>query len=211
MEALQNAQTNRQEVRTEKAVEKTSDDLAVQIAAMEKLDPDMAAAMKPIVESMFGQIDGLKNDLANEKEEARTKAIDDANDTHFAKLDTAHSGWEDTMKTPEFAGYLQDLSPRAKRLALLDLKNGTAENIIEIFDDFADQGDSEDDKKNDKLNKAKSLSNPTNKKSKETKQLQGTKKFLFTRSEINDMSDTQYAKNEEAIDQAMANGQIQQI
>jgi hypothetical protein len=95
-------------------------------------------------------------------------------------------------------------------LALLDLKSGTAENIIEIFDDFKDQGDSEDDKKNDKLNKAKSLSNPTNKKSKETK-IAGAKKFLFTRSEINDMSDAEYAKSEDKIDQAMANGQIQQI
>jgi hypothetical protein len=176
---------------------------------MEQVDPEMAKAMKPIVESMFGQIDGLKDDLATEKENARTKAVDDANDAHFNKIDNAHDGWEATMQTPEFAEYLQQLNPRAKRLAMLDLKGGSAANVIEVFDEFKEYQGADDDGESDKVKLAKKLSNPTNKKSKNIDT--GARKMLFTRTQINNMTDAEYAKNEDAIDQAMANGQIQQI
>jgi len=208
MEALQNATTQKQEVKTEKAVEKTTGVLADQIAAMEGVDPTLAATMKPIVENMFSQINGLKDELATERETFKNKAIEDANDAHFNKIDNAHAGWEDTMQTPEFAEYLQDLPPRAKRLAMLDLESGTAGNVIEVFDEFKASQETDDGKK-DKLELAKGLSNPTNKKSKNIDT--GTKKMLFTRTQINNMSDAEYAKQEDAIDQAMARGQIQQI
>jgi hypothetical protein len=208
MEALQNAQTVKQEARAEKVVEKTTGALADQIATMEKLDPDMAAAMKPIVESIVGQMDGLKEDLATERENAKNKAIEDANDAHFDKIDSAHDGWEATMQTPEFAEYLQQLKPRAKRLAMLDLKGGSANSVIEVFDEFKEfQGG--DEGESDKIKLAKSLSNPSNKKSKNIDT--GVKKMLFTRSQINNMDDAEFAKNEDAIDRAMASGQIQQI
>jgi len=209
MEALQNAQTAKQEVKTEKAVEKTSGALADQIAAMEKVDPEMASAMKPIVEGMFGQIDGLKDQLATEKENNANQKIQDENDRHFRKIDKAHDGWENTMQTPEFASFLQDLSPRAKRLAMLDLDNGSAENVIEVFDEFKASQKTEEDAGESKLEKAQRLSNPDNKKSKNIDTR--TKKMLFTRTQINNMSDAEYAKNEDAIDAAMAGHQIQQI
>jgi hypothetical protein len=209
MEALQNAQTAKQEVRAEKIVEKTTGALADQIATMEQVDPEMAKAMKPIVESMFGQIDGLKEDLATEKENSRVKAIDDANDAHFGKIDKAHDGWEATMQTPEFAEYLQQLAPRAKRLAMLDLKGGSADNVIEVFDEFKEFQGGDDDGESDKIKLAKKLSNPTNRKSKSIDT--GVRKMLFTRTQIDGMTDEEYAKNEDAIDQAMANGQIQQV
>jgi hypothetical protein len=208
MEALQAAQSQKQEVKTEKAVEKTSGALADQIAAMEKVDPDLAATMKPIVESMFGKIDDLKEELAVEKQNAKDKAVDDANELHWSKIDKAHDGWESTMQTPEFAEYLQGLPARAKRLAMLDLKGGSAENVIEVFDEFKASQDGGEEE-TDKVKLAKGLSNPTNKKSKNINT--GVKKMLYTRSQINNMTDAEYAKNEDAIDQAMANGQIQQI
>lgn len=212
VEELTKASTAKQEQKTEKAVAKTTGVLEDQIAAMEKIDPDLAATMKPIVEGMFGQINDLKADLATEKQEAKNKKIQDDNDTHFLKLDTAHDGWEATMQTEEFGQFLQGMAPRAKRLALLDLKGGTAENIIEIFDEFKDSQGSDDNdvdtKKSDKLEKAKSLSNPTNKKSKNIDT--GTKKMLYTRSQINAMTNEEYAKEEDAIDKAMAAGQIAQ-
>ncbi len=210
VEQLTNASTAKQEKKTEKAVAKTTGVLADQIKAMEAVDPDVAAAMKPIVENMFGQVDDLKEQLATEKQNAKDKAIEDANDAHFKKLDDACDGWEDIMQTKEFAGYLQALPPRAKRLALLDLNGGTAENIIEIFDDFKDQNEGEEDadtRKSEKLKKASSLSNPTNKKSKDINR--GAKKMLYTRSQINAMSESEYARQEDDIDQAMANGLIE--
>jgi hypothetical protein len=210
VEGLTTASTQKQEAKAEKVVAKTSGDIADQIAAMEKIDPDLAATMKPIVESMFGQINTLKDDLATEKQDANDKTAQAESDAHFAKLDGAHKGWEETMQTKEFAGYLQDLPPRSKRLALLDLKGGTAENIIELFDEYkeASGGEEEaDTRKNDKLEKAKSLSNPVNKKSKNINT--GVVKMLYTRSQISDMDDAEYAKEEEAIDKAMSNGQIE--
>jgi hypothetical protein len=210
VEDLTTASTQKQEAKAEKVVAKTSGDIEDQIAAMQKIDPDLAATMKPIVESMFGQINTLKTDLATEKQEAKDRTAQDENDAHFAKLDGAHKGWEETMQTPEFAEYLQDLPPRSKRLALLDLKGGTAENIIELFDEFKDSGNEEDEadaKKNDKLAKAKSLSNPASKKSKNINT--GALKMLYTRSQIDNMTEAEYAKEEDAIDKAMANGQIE--
>jgi hypothetical protein len=184
--------------------------LADQLDAMKKVDPDLAAAMAPIVEGMFGQINDLKTDLAVEKQEAKNKKIEDENNLHFSQLDKAHRGWEDTMQSPEFAGYLQGLSSREKRLALLDLKGGTAENIIEIFDDFqtTQEGDDAGDKKKDKINQAKKLSNPNNKKSKNI-ETGARRKMLYTRTQIDQMTNEEYAKDEKAIDLAMANGQIE--
>lgn len=209
VEELTKASTARTEQKTEKAVEKTTGKLADQLEAMKKVDPDLAAAMAPIVEGMFGQINDLKADLAVEKQEAKNKKIQDDNDAHFSKLDKAHDGWESTMQSPEFAGYLQGLSSREKRLALLDLKGGTADNIIEIFDDFqaTQTADDDGDKKKDKIKEAKKLSNPTNKKSKNIDT--GTKKMLYTRTQIDQMTEAEYAKEEDAIDKAMSNGQIE--
>ena len=210
VEALTQANTTRQEKTAEKTVEKTTGKLSDQLEAMKKIDPDLAAAMSPIVEGMFGQINDLKADLALEKQETNNRKIQADNDAHFSKLDKAHDGWEDTMQSQEFAGYLQGLSSREKRLALLDLKGGTAENIIEIFDDFqATQTDDDaGDKKKDKINAARKLSNPNNKKSKNI-ETGAKRKMLYTRTQIDKMTNEQYAKDEDAIDRAMANGQIE--
>lgn len=212
VEEMAEANTSRAETKTEKAVTKTTDTLQAQMDAMTKLDPDLAAAIKPIVDSMFGKIDDMKIEIATDKQELKNQKVKDANDAHFQKLDKAHDGWEDTMQSTEFSEYLQQLAPRAKRLALIDLKGGSAENIIEIFDEFQESQNTDDDnttKKEDKIKKAKSLSAPANKKSRENN-LAKTKKMLFTRTQIDNMSDAEFAKHEDAIDQAMSNGQIEQ-
>jgi len=214
MEELTKAVQTRAEAKeTKQEIKEQVGDLKEQMAEMEKVDPDMAKAMEPIISNLMGQVKGLKSEMktreeASEQREADRKAQKeaDATDLHFQKLDDAHDGWEETMKTKKFSRYLKNLSPRLKRVALLDLKGGKAEDIIEIFDDFkAEDGDDDDT-----VNKAKKQTNPANRKSKENN-LKGRNTFKFTRSQIHNMDEKEYAEKEDAIDQAMANGQIQNI
>ncbi len=212
-ELTRSVQTKAEEKKTEKAITKDVGDLGKQLEAMKEVDPDLAKAMEPIITGLVGQISNLKSEIVDKEEKAQKKAEQDASDTHFSKLDKAHDGWEGMMKTPEFKEYLQGLSPREKRLALLDLKDGTAENIIEVFDGFVEsQKDDtdeteDDDKKSEKLDKAKKNTNPKFNKSKDVNR--GAKKMKFTRSDINNMSNSEYAKKEKEIDQAMSEGLIE--
>jgi hypothetical protein len=207
-----NQQTKAEDKKTEKAIKKETVALSSQIEEIRKVDPDLAKAMEPIVIGLTSEIDSLKTELkTNEERQAEKEKLaeeqkeQDAADAHFAKLDKAHDGWEDMMKTPEFEKYLKGLSPREKRLAILDLKGGTAEDIIEIFDDFVEV--TKEPEGDDKIKKAKGMINPNLRKSKEINR--GVKKMLYTRSEIAAMDPLDYAKNEKAIDEAMVKGLIE--
>jgi chromosome segregation ATPase len=216
MEELTKAVQSKSEAKeTKKEIKEQVGDLKQQMAEMEKVDPDMAKAMEPIISNLMGQVTGLKAEMKTKEEAAEQRELDrkaqkeaDDTDAHFKKLDDAHDGWEDTMKTKEFSKYLKNLTPRLKRVALLDLKGGKAEDIIEIFDDF--KSEQEDDGDETKVGKAKKQTNPANRKSKENN-LKGRNVFKFTRTQIHEMGEKEYAEKEDAIDQAMANGQIQNI
>jgi hypothetical protein len=205
-------QTKTEEKKTEKSIQKDSLALEEKMEAIKAVDPDLAKALEPIVGGLVSEVNNLKNELKTTEEKWSSKAEKDAHDAHFGKIDKAHDGWEDTMKSPEFKEYLDDLKPREKRLALLDLQDGTADQIIEVFDDFKssqkpnDDDTSADDKKKAKLKKAKEMSGPNLKKSKEFNR--GVQNFKYTRSEIDAMDETEYAEKEADIDKAMSEGLI---
>lgn len=213
MEELVNSQqTKSEEKKTEKEIKKEASNLTDQMKEIEAVDPDLAKAMAPIVDGMLGQIKGLQTQLKTSEEkqvEREEKAENDKAEAeanaHFKKLDDAHEGWEAMMKTKEFEKYLRALPPRLKRLAILDLKDGKAEDIIEIFNDF--KGDEEEDDKGEKkLDKANKMAGPKVRKSKEINR--GVKKMKYTRSEIAAMEPLEYAEQEADIDKAMQDGLI---
>jgi hypothetical protein len=115
------------------------------------------------------------------------------------------------METDDFKDYLEELSPRDRRLADMDLDGGTAEQVIEVFDAFkvtqkSDKNLTADEKKARKLEKANKMAGIKGNKSKEINT--GAHVFKFTRSEIAAMSPKEYLEKEPEIDQAMADRQV---
>jgi hypothetical protein len=206
---------NNQKVTTEttKETKQDAEDIVQKLKAINDVDPEIANAITPVIKELVGQVNSLKTELKVSTETATKTAKELAEDAHFGKIDKAHPGWEDMMRTDEFKGYLQGLSPRQRNHALADLKDGSAEDVIEVFSDFKSTQSTEDntdvnknEAKRKKLEEASKIANPKFNKSKETNVK--TRKFKFTKSEIAKMSPAEFAKHEKDIDAAMAAGEI---
>jgi hypothetical protein len=199
--------------KTEESVTKQAVDIASQLEAIKEVDPDIAKAITPVFQDLVNQVASLQNEIKVNSEKSEKTASELIEDAHFRKIDGAHEGWEEMMKSEEFEGYINDLSVRQKRLALSDLSKGSAEDIIEIFTDYKstlntgdNKNDDTDDKKQKKVKQASKIANPKFDKSKETNRK--AQVFDFTQREIAAMSPEEFAKKEPAIDIAMAKGKI---
>jgi hypothetical protein len=199
--------------KTEESVTKQAVDIASQLEAIKEVDPDIAKAITPVFQDLVNQVASLQNEIKVNSEKSEKTASELVEDAHFRKIDGAHEGWEDMMKSEEFEGYINGLSTRQKRLALSDLSKGSAEDIIEIFTDYKstlntgdNKNDDTDDKKQKKVKQASKIANPKFDKSKETNRK--AQVFDFTQREIAAMSPEEFAKKEPAIDIAMAKGKI---
>jgi hypothetical protein len=197
-----------------KDVAKSTIDIAAQLDAIKEVDPDIAKALSPVFQGLVDQVASLQNEIKTNSEKATSTTKELLEDAHFRKIDNAHEGWEDVMRSDDFKDYVNGLSKRQKRLALQDLESGSAEDIIEVFSDYKSTQNIEDDgdvasKKKKKVDQARKIANPKFNKSKDT----NTKavKFAFTRSEIAAMSPEEFAKNEAAIDIAVANENIDRL
>jgi hypothetical protein len=200
-------QTTKQEKQTEKDIKKDLVEVSDQLKAINEIDPDIGKAMTPVIEGLIGQIKNLETQVKDGTATAKRTAEEIANDAHFGKLDRAVPGWEDTVKSEEFIEYVDNMSARQKRMALQDLKDGSAEDIIEILKDYNDSLP-EIVKANNKKEKVKEASKIANPNLNKTKEVKTSEVFEFTRSEIAKMEPTEYAEKEEAIDKAMAKGLI---
>jgi hypothetical protein len=209
-----NTETKSEKEKTDGDIKGTISDLTIQFEALESIDPDMAKPIKEIISSLNGQISGLKSELGKKDDAAVKSAQQIADEKHFGAIDKAHPGWEKVLDSADFETYKETLSPRQKKLVDLDLDQGSAENVIEIFDDFKAYSnddtetvktDDKSDAKSEKLAAAKKMANPDLKKSKSIKTSSTPK---FTRASIKAMSPEEFLKNEAAIDEEMAAGNI---
>lgn len=204
-------QTKAEEKKAEKAIEKNKVDLKDKLSAIRDVDEDLANALEPLIGGLVSEVDTLKTTIATNEQARQAKEIEDYNTNHYGKLDTAHKGWQKMMETDDFKDYLDDLSPRDRRLADMDLDGGTAEQVIEVFDAFKVTQKSEknltaDEKKARKLEKANKMAGIKGNKSKDINT--GSHTFKFTRSEIAAMSPKEYAEKEPEIDQAMSDREV---
>lgn len=226
------ASTEQEEKVADKEIQETAIDLKAQFEKLNNIDPDIAAPIKEIIEGLTENITGLKGQMTNLKSEIKTKeetisktAQEAADNEHFTKIDNAHPDNEKITDSDEFNEYIDGLSPRNKRLARQDLKNGSAENIIELIDDYKTASDitttdtdkttkdkdteepdtTKTDTKSEKLEKVKKMVGPNLNKSKEFKT---SKKVVYTRAMLKTMSPEEYEKHEADIDKEMAVGNI---
>ena len=217
------AKTTEEEKIADKKVKEGLVDLDKQFEIIKNIDPDIAEPIKQIIKSIQDtystKITTLESELKNKTESDQKSAQQTADDIHFGKIEKTHSDWETIVDSAEFDAYVESLSPRQKILARADLKTGSAENIIELFDDYKTVAgkdttitkeekdtDTETDEKKKKLKAAQNLVNPVLNKAKDIK-TEGVK-IKYTRTMIQKMSPAEFAKHEPEIDKEMAAGLI---
>ncbi len=200
-------QTKQEDKETKKEIKREAVDVASQLKAISEIDPDIATAMTPVIEDLVGKIESLKTEIATSNATAKVTAEEAANNAYYTKVDRAVPGWEDTMKTDEFADYIDGLSPRQKRMALSDLKAGSADDVIEVFKDYTSTLPEvkKANNKKDKIKKASEMANPNLNKSKE---VETGKTFKYKLSDVRRMNEKDYLEKETEIDKAWAAGQI---
>lgn len=221
---LQNSISHKAEASTkwgervaEKEIKESIVDLKQQFETLNNIDPDIAAPIKEIIESLTGQIGKLQTELKTKTETDNKTAQMSANEAHFKKIDDAHPDNEEITGSDEFEEYIEGLSPRNKRLARQDLESGTAENIIELLDDYKkatgialkteNPKDTNAPVRDNKVEKAKTMVGPNLNKSKEVKT---SKNVKYTRAMLKEHhGDAQwFAEHEAEIDREMAAGNI---
>ncbi len=195
-------------------------DLSKELEVLNKLDPEMAAPVKKIVDSLTNTIDELSTKLVEKTKADEERSFQTEEQKHFASLDEGHKDWEAVVKSAEFTAWIETLSPREKHYAKFDLDDGTAENIVELITNYKTAtgiikekkpegpGPAEISKEDKKLEEAKRAANPTFKKVKEVNKTRGHVKY--TRTEINNMTPEEFNEKEKDIDKEMAAGRIGQ-
>jgi hypothetical protein len=205
----------------EKKVEAASDDeLQASLTELEQEYPEIA---KPMLKMMARQ--NAENKKLEEKVEALTvkdKARDDEikstkENAHYIAIAEVHADFDEISKEPLLDEWIDGLPAIEKAGAQAIRKNGSTENVIKLLTSFKqangyelpakeEKEETPAKKSNSKIEKAKSAGNPSFNKSKDVNLKAG--EVLFTRQQIDNMTQEEYNENEPAIDEAMSKGLI---
>jgi hypothetical protein len=206
-------ETKSQEVAQDKEVKSGLADLGEQFKTLENIDPDIAKPLKTLFEGMASQITGLQTELKSTAEKFNQSTAISSEEIHFGKIERAHPGYEQLIDSDEFNSWLDSLPSYMSKITRDKVdKDGSAEEVIEIFDTYKstlkDQTDtSRLTQKEEKLKLAENLTGPDKEKSKFIKQdtIPTTK---YTRKMLRAMSKEEYAEKEADIDKEAAAGRI---
>jgi hypothetical protein len=172
----------------------------------QKLYPELTAAFKEIAD-LKAQLSTVTKDFGNVKtvtDEFQQTAQLTAAQQHFAAIDAAHPDRKEIMASPEFSDWLINQGPLTQQA----IRQGTTRDVISAFDLFraahprAKQA--ADQSKADKLAAARDASNPN---IKTTQRAEG--KVKYTLRMIDAMDAKEYARHEDAIDAALAAGEVE--
>jgi uncharacterized protein YPO0396 len=203
----------------------------IDMSEADNLYPEITGPFKKLIAKMERQLTSVTKELAAVKSDAGTlknefgevKSVADqvrkdkaltAEEKHYAAIAEKHPDWVEIVNSPEYADWLPEQAPFVQAA----LKQGSARDVVTAFNIFrAEHPKAEpvpetrvDPKpvrasaKADKLAAARAADTPDIK-SVQTRD----KKPTFTNAQIAKMSDAEYAKNEAAIDEALARGEIQ--
>lgn len=206
-------ETKHEENIQNKAVKSVLEDLGDQFETLENIDPDIAKPLKSIFEGMANQITGLKTELKSTAEKLSQSTAISSEEMHFAKIERAHPGYEELIDSDEFNGWLDSLPNYMSKITRDKIdKDGSAEEIIEIFDTYKSTLKTPTDinkqtQKEIKLKLAENLTGPDKEKAKFIKQ-DTNPTIKYTRKMIRAMSPKEYAEKEADIDKEAAAGRI---
>ena len=204
----------------EKKEQPSDDELQASLIELEQEYPEIA---KPMLKMMAKQ--NAENKKLEDKVEALTakdKARDDEvkitkEDEHYNAIAKVHSDFDEISKEPLLDEWIGGLPAIEKAGAQAIRKNGSTQDVIELLTSFKkangyelpakeEKEETPAKKSNSKLDKAKKAGNPSFNKAKDVNIKDG--EILFTRQQIDNMTQEEYNKNEPAIDDAMSKGLI---
>jgi len=159
--------------------------------------PDIVAPMLDRIRQLEGklnEVDGKFEHTESQQVEQRAAA---ERETHFNKILDAHPDAMALAQSNEMQVWLAGRPPFDNQI----LQNGTADDVNDLLTRF--KAAQTPVYKESKLDQAKRLATPTPRSVTEK-----TAQPTFTRQQINSMSNSEFLRNEKAIDDAFADGRI---
>lgn len=163
--------------------------------------PEIVKPLQKYVDARIGMIDNKLNESSKELLAAQQAELDRK---HLEGIAAVHPDFETVSKSSDFAIWLERQTKMWKSVAV----DGETQDVIALLSKYKkDLGlDSKSVSKEELVEKAKQNVEPTL--SKARKQNIGSSKKIWSRSEIEKLSDKQYKKFEKDIDRAYSEGRI---
>lgn len=180
------------------------------MATLETLQEDYPQIIGPLIAALKGmreKVDKIEGTVTTRDDSAKAERARDATEKHFNAIRGAHSDFDQVVNSDEFNGWVS----RQSRVTSIILygdgvqgsgyrNGGNAAEVIEVLDTYKKAIGSAA-----RTGAAREAAAPTLRKTTRT-QPQG--RPTFTREQIDAMSPAEFAKNEAAIDEALAAGRV---
>lgn len=208
-------EADQSEAKKGEAVKVDDDELQKILTDLDQEYPEIAKPMLKMMAKQEAENNILKGQVAELQEGEKTRVAEAKTvkaNTHVAAIAAAHSDYEEISNEPLLDQWIEELDPIQRAGARAIRKGGSTEDVIALLTNFKQSNgyevtadskkDTSEKKSNSKLDRAKQAANPSFNKSKDVNIQDG--QTLFTRQQIDAMSPEEFAKNEPAIDAAMA-------
>jgi len=172
-------------------------------AALDDLKKDYPELASPLIDKIAQLEAQITQSTSEFKEDSMQKELQD----HFANIRAKHPDIDSLTDSEDFQGWLERQTPVWKRIS----KEGSSDEVVSLLDKYKTEMGlvvEPSETKEQKVARAKIKAEPKLPKARES-QLKGANKKIWTRSEIGSLSMEDFAKNEEDIDKAYAEGRIQ--
>jgi hypothetical protein len=172
-------------------------------AALDDLKREYPELASPLIDKIAQLEAQIAQSTSEIKEDSMQKELQD----HFASIRAKHPDVDSLTDSEDFQGWLERQTPVWKRVS----KEGSSDEVVSLLDKYKTEMGlvvEPSETKEQKVARAKIKAEPKLPKARES-QLKGANKRIWTRSEIGSMSMDDFAKHEEDIDKAYAEGRIQ--
>ncbi len=198
---MSNKITAMEALKSEPKIEEAKEEVSVDLSEIIKDYPEIVKPLQKYVDARFAQMDQKVSATTQEVLAARKEEEDKK---HFDAIASAHPDYATVSNSPDFRIWLERQTKMWREVAV----EGETQDVISLLSKYKkDLGiDSNTVSKEELVEKAKQNVEPTL--SKARKQNIGSSKKIWSRSEIDKLSDKQYKKFEKDIDKAYTEGRI---
>ena len=198
---MSNKITAMEALKSEPKIEEAKEEVGVDLSEIIKDFPELVKPLQKYVDARFAQMDQKVSATTQEVLAARKEEEDKK---HFDAIASAHPDYATVSNSPDFRIWLERQTKMWREVAV----EGETQDVISLLSKYKkDLGiDSNTVSKEELVEKAKQNVEPTL--SKARKQNIGSSKKIWSRSEIDKLSDKQYKKFEKDIDKAYTEGRI---
>ena len=198
---MSNKITAMEALKSEPKIEEAKEEVGVDLSEIIKDFPEIVKPLHKYDDARFAQMDQKVSATTQEVLAARKEEEDKK---HFDAIASAHPDYATVSNSPDFRIWLERQTKMWREVAV----EGETQDVISLLSKYKkDLGiDSNTVSKEELVEKAKQNVEPTL--SKARKQNIGSSKKIWSRSEIDKLSDKQYKKFEKDIDKAYTEGRI---